>query len=236
MATLGQQLKAAREAKGVSESDAGSATKILTKLIAAMEADDFSAMPAPTYAKGFIRLYAGYLGLDPEPLVDEYISRHAPGRRPLINEESQLEQNTRRPAPFAVNLKWLPVNLHPKAWLHVPSHLFSRIARLRAQAAGKDGKTRQPAETESKTPEPVFSNTPPRRFPALPVKDIRTVAGIVAALLVVIVLAVSISNCSRRKAADAPPAARAPESARMLLDEPLPDLYLVEPGKIESSR
>ncbi|MBM4152622.1 MAG: helix-turn-helix domain-containing protein, partial [Kiritimatiellaceae bacterium] len=62
MATLGQQLKAAREAKGVSEYDAGIATKILTRVIVAMESDDFSGMAAPTYAKGFIRLYADYLG------------------------------------------------------------------------------------------------------------------------------------------------------------------------------
>ena len=30
-----------------------------------MERDDFSRMAAPIYAKGFIRLYAEYLGLDP---------------------------------------------------------------------------------------------------------------------------------------------------------------------------
>jgi len=69
MATIGEQFKAAREAKGASESEAATATKILTKIIVAMEADDFSVMAAPTYAKGFIRLYAEYLGLDPDPLV-----------------------------------------------------------------------------------------------------------------------------------------------------------------------
>lgn len=201
MATLGQQLKAAREAKGVSEHDAGAATKILTKMIVAMEADDFSGMAAPTYAKGFIRLYAGYLRLDPEPLVEEYMHRHAPGPKPLINEESQLEKNRRAPIPFSINLKWLPVNFHPMAWLGIPARLFSRVWKK-----------------------------------APPVKDIRIPAAGIAGLFVLIVLIVSITNCARRHAAENPSKPPAEAAPRTLLDGELPDLYLVEPGKIESSR
>jgi cytoskeleton protein RodZ len=201
MATLGQQLKAAREAKGVSEHDAGAATKILTKMIVAMEADDFSGMAAPTYAKGFIRLYAGYLGLDPEPLVEEYTLRHAPGPKPLMNDRSQLQKNSRPPVPFSFNLKGLPVNFHPLAWLGVPVRLFSK----------------------------VWNKVPP-------VKDIRVLAGGIAGLFVLIILIVSITNCVRRHAAENPAPSPAEVSASTLLDGPLPDLYLVEPGKIESSR
>ena len=204
MATLGQQLKAAREAKGVSEHDAGIATKILTKMIVAMEADDFSVMAAPTYAKGFIRIYAGYLGLNPGPLVEEYTLRHAPGPKPLTNEASQLEQNSRATVPFSFNLKWLPVNFHPKAWLGVPAQLFSRVWNKR---------------------------------PSAPIPDIRILAAGAACLLVLIVLIISVTNCARRHAAEKPePSAPQAKATRMLLDEPLPDLYLVEPGKIESSR
>lgn len=202
MATLGQQLKAAREAKGVSEQDAGIATKILTKTIVAMEADNFSVMAAPTYAKGFIRLYAEYLGLDPEPLVDEYLLRHAPLPKRLMDENSQLDQNSAPPRRTALNLKWLPAGFHPKAWLGVPGQYFSK----------------------------VWKNVPP-------VKDIRVLAAGAAGLLVVIVLAVSITNCARRHAAETPADTPARvDAARKLLDEPLPDLYLVEPGKIESAR
>jgi len=119
MATLGQQLKAAREAKGVSESDAGSATRTLTKVIRAMEADDFSVMPA-----GFIRLYAEYLGLDPAPLVDDYLANHAAGPRPFINESSQLEQNSRTNKPVAVNLQKIFVKIP-----HIALPFFQRLER-----------------------------------------------------------------------------------------------------------
>ena len=200
MATLGQQLKAAREAKGVSAHDAGAATKILTKMIVALEANDFSGMAAPTYAKGFIRLYAGYLGLNPEPLVEEYMNRHAPGPKPLVDENSQLEQNSQKRSAFTFNLKSLPAKFNPLTWL------------------------RRSAKTFPKGLKPYV------------VKDIRALAIGVAGLLVLIVLIVSASNCARRHAAEKSAKQPAGAPAHTLLDRPLPDLYLVEPGKIESSR
>ena len=70
--TIGQRLEAARQVKGVSVSQAGEATRILSKFITAMEADDFGALSAPVYVKSFIRLYASYLGLDAAPLLEDY--------------------------------------------------------------------------------------------------------------------------------------------------------------------
>ena len=201
MATLGQQLKAAREAKGVSAHDAGAATKILTKMIIALEADDFSGMAAPTYAKGFIRIYAGYLGLNPEPLVEEYVLRHAPSSlKPLVDETSQLEQNSRKRPAFAFSLKWLPAKLNPLTWLGGRAKKFSKGLK------------------------PYV------------VKDIRLLAIGAAGLLVLIILIVSTSNCVRRHVAEKSAKQPGAIPARTLLDGPLPDLYLVELGKIESSR
>jgi len=197
MATLGQQLKAAREAKGVSTHDAGAATNILTKMIVALEADDFSGMAAPTYAKGFIRLYAGYLGLNPEPLVEEYMMRHAPSAlKPLVDENSQLEQNSRKSPAFAISLKWLPAKFNPLTWFH----------------------------GSAKNLKPYV------------MKDIRALAIGAAGLLVLIILIISAANCVRRQVAEKSAKQPAAAPARTLLDKPLPDLYLVEPGKIESSR
>lgn len=206
MATLGQQLKAAREAKGVDEQEAGVATRILTKTIVAMEADDFSGMAAPTYAKGFIRLYAGYLGLDPEPLVEEYIQCHAPPPKRLSDlhpPQNKKESPEHAPAePASAARRFL-------------STVWPKTAQ---EGSGASGDTFE--ETETTLP---------------PKKDIRVLAGAAAGVIVLVVLIVSLSNCARRhaaaKAAGAPAQA---EAARTLLDEPLPDLYLVEPGKIES--
>ena len=85
--TIGQRLEAARQAKGVSVSEAGHATKILGKFIEAMESDDFGALSAPVYAKSFIKMYADYLGLDARPLVEEYVSQHAPKSKTQLSDE-----------------------------------------------------------------------------------------------------------------------------------------------------
>ena len=85
--SIGQKLEAARRAKGVTVSEAGQATKIMSKYIESMEADDFGALSAPVYVKGFIRMYAQYLGLESETLVNEYLSQHAPKRKAQLGDD-----------------------------------------------------------------------------------------------------------------------------------------------------
>ncbi len=87
--TIGQKLEAARQAKGVTVSEAGEATKILSKFITAMETDDFGVLSAPVYAKSFIRMYANYLGLDFAPLVEEYTRQHTPSNAPKLKDGVQ---------------------------------------------------------------------------------------------------------------------------------------------------
>jgi len=78
METIGQQLKAARDRKGVTASQAALATHLKVQHIEALERDDYSRLTVPTYAKGFLRIYADYLNLDPAPLMREYTLQHAP--------------------------------------------------------------------------------------------------------------------------------------------------------------
>jgi cytoskeletal protein RodZ len=87
METIGQKLEQARRTKGVSIPEAGRATRILAKFIEAMESDNFGELSAPVYAKSFIRMYARYLDLEPQPLIDEYLEKHAPQIRPVLNDE-----------------------------------------------------------------------------------------------------------------------------------------------------
>jgi hypothetical protein len=42
------------------------------QIVEAIEREDFSKFPATIYGKGFIRLYAQFVGLDPQPLLEEY--------------------------------------------------------------------------------------------------------------------------------------------------------------------
>jgi transcriptional regulator with XRE-family HTH domain len=93
VATIGQILRDAREGRQLTTSKAAADTNIKIQHIEAMERDDFSHMAAPIYAKGFIRIYAEYLGVDPAPLIAEYMEKYAPRERPplLVPEYERRE-------------------------------------------------------------------------------------------------------------------------------------------------
>ncbi|MEF2232054.1 MAG: RodZ domain-containing protein [Pseudodesulfovibrio sp.] len=76
---LGSILREAREKKGLSIAVVMEATKISRTNLTALENGDRSALPHPVYAKGFVRSYARYLGLDAEELcmvVDREFQDH----------------------------------------------------------------------------------------------------------------------------------------------------------------
>jgi cytoskeleton protein RodZ len=67
--TLGEVLAARRGERGLTIQQAASATRIRAHYLSALESDELERLAAPVYAKGHLRTYARYLGLDPEPLV-----------------------------------------------------------------------------------------------------------------------------------------------------------------------
>ncbi len=75
MFEIGNSLRAARERQGLGYGEVELATKIRAKYIRALEEEDFDAIPGDTYARGFLRTYASYLGLDGDVYAEEYASR-----------------------------------------------------------------------------------------------------------------------------------------------------------------
>jgi len=69
MSPIGETLRAAREAKGLSLDRVSDETNIAKRYLAALESEDFSAFPGDPYAIGFLRNYADYLGLASDDLV-----------------------------------------------------------------------------------------------------------------------------------------------------------------------
>ncbi|MEK9164625.1 MAG: RodZ domain-containing protein [Chloroflexota bacterium] len=63
---LGATLRAAREAHGWTLEDVEKTTRIRAKYLAALEAGEIGLMPSPLQARGFLRNYAGHLGLNPD--------------------------------------------------------------------------------------------------------------------------------------------------------------------------
>lgn len=95
MFEIGQTLREARVRKGLTLLQVAEDTKIRPKYIQALENDEFSTLPGDAYVKGFLRSYAGYLGIDAEVIVEEYSSRYS-----VAKQEKQLDGPSalRRPA------------------------------------------------------------------------------------------------------------------------------------------
>ena len=72
MSALGEQFRAAREARGLSLSEVAEQIRIRSVYLAEIEAENWSAIGVPVYIRGFLRTYARFLGLDPEEAVAEF--------------------------------------------------------------------------------------------------------------------------------------------------------------------
>ncbi len=80
MADIGNTLREARIRKGLTIKDVEAVTKIRSKYLEALEQDDFSVLPGPTFVSAFLRNYANYLKLDGEALLEDYKRYHEPRR------------------------------------------------------------------------------------------------------------------------------------------------------------
>jgi len=69
--TVGERLRLAREAKGMSLDDVASRTRIPIRHLQNIEQEEWDALPAATYAIGFTRNYANVVGLDGAAIAGE---------------------------------------------------------------------------------------------------------------------------------------------------------------------
>jgi cytoskeletal protein RodZ len=99
MANFGETLKQARAHKGVTLKEAEQATRINRNHLAALEDENFAALPPLIYQRGIVRNYAMYLGLDPSRMLSSF-------------EEARGGDET-RPAPGVAAVP--PVNM-PSHW------------------------------------------------------------------------------------------------------------------------
>jgi cytoskeletal protein RodZ len=100
MQTIGQKLKQTREDQKLTLEKASEATRIRAPYLQALEADDHSALPSPVQARGFLRNYAEFLGLNIEQILDELRAEQKPAEQIIGPADSidQLTNQTLEPA------------------------------------------------------------------------------------------------------------------------------------------
>jgi hypothetical protein len=104
MGELGNILSRARRARGITIEDAERDTHVSKRYLQALEAEDFTIFPAPVYARGFLRTYSRYLGLNPEELLRIFPNGE------LNLDITPLPTVTRPPAQM-INVNWIVAGL-----------------------------------------------------------------------------------------------------------------------------
>lgn len=114
---IGPQLRAAREAREISLELAEEETKIRKKYLQALEDDTPEVIPGDVYARGFLRTYANWLGLDGAQLLEQYKELHsgAPVSQPPVQTQAPSVVQSVAPAPVSVpKQQGAPATMVPK--------------------------------------------------------------------------------------------------------------------------
>ncbi len=102
MTPVGEQLRAAREAKGIALEDIASQTRIPRRHLESIENSDWSRMPAQTYSIGFAKSYASVVGLD-RVAIGEQLRAEMGGSHPATTTAEVFEPSD----PARTMPKWL---------------------------------------------------------------------------------------------------------------------------------
>lgn len=107
-ASVGESLRSARESKGLSLDEAERVIRIRARLLAALEADDVTLFTTGAQLRGFLKIYAEYLGLDAAQTLTQYeavrgrgLPRPAPRPSPLPTSKFQAPPEASRAAGLA---------------------------------------------------------------------------------------------------------------------------------------
>jgi len=161
---IGGSLRTARVRRGLALSQVDADTHIRTRYIKALEDERFDLLPGAAYARGFLRTYADYLGLDADLFVDEYNARFAPPEEP----PPQLTP-VRRIEPRTLRLPGIVGALLAVA--------LAAVLAWRLDAGGEETKPSPPKGSAARQAPPMTARAPPHaKRRARPVKLVLTAA------------------------------------------------------------
>jgi cytoskeleton protein RodZ len=102
MPDIGSILRETRIREKIDITRVEDATKIRAKYLRALENEEWSVLPGPSYIKSFLRTYAEFLGLDAHMLVEEYRARFEKPEQlevPAFARNRPLRGRVRPPGP-----------------------------------------------------------------------------------------------------------------------------------------
>ena len=97
---LGSRLREERERRRIALATIASDTKISLSLLEELERDDVSHWPSGIFRRSFLRAYVQAIGLDPDPLLREFLERY-PDPHEVVTSASVVSARARAAAPLA---------------------------------------------------------------------------------------------------------------------------------------
>ncbi|MBS1787871.1 MAG: helix-turn-helix domain-containing protein [Acidobacteria bacterium] len=99
MATLGQQLKQAREERGLTINQIAEATRLGSRFLEAIENDDYKILPGGVFNRAFVRKFARQVGMDEDQAVRLYDQQLAerggePAKTSYVGLADELESRS----------------------------------------------------------------------------------------------------------------------------------------------
>src|SRR5271155_1367651 len=97
MGTFGDRLQREREMRSITLQEISGSTKISTRMLKALEEEDFAKLPGGIFNKGFVRAYCRYLGIDEEQAIADYLAALAE------NDKTDIEKKTTESGKFIIS-------------------------------------------------------------------------------------------------------------------------------------
>lgn len=107
--TVGEQLKNEREARKLTLEQVYQSTRVNVRYLKALEEDRHDALPSPVQAKGFLRLYAGFLGLPAQALIDLWEGNTLPDAALEMVEDEEPDAEIESYTPEPVEDEVVPI-------------------------------------------------------------------------------------------------------------------------------
>ena len=189
MIEFGSTLRTAREAKGYTIQQIAEMTRLKSSTVDGLENEDFSGIAAPIYGRGFVKLYCEAVGIDPKPLIEEFMAIISGNREVTIRERPVVAEPTVEAPPPASAVPAVP----PPAPAAPEPDLFSQpadpVAPTPPPPSPVEFPTAEPEQSFSRFAAPIRENTIPSGFSCVNPR-ILILAGCAFVLLVILVFGI----------------------------------------------
>jgi cytoskeleton protein RodZ len=102
--SFGQKLKSEREKRAITLEQISSSTKIGTRMLKALEEENFNQLPGGIFNKGFVRAYARHVGLDEDQAIADYLQ--ASGQNDVAKSAAEAEAKAIPEEPREPSAPW----------------------------------------------------------------------------------------------------------------------------------